>query len=259
MSPRTLLAACVAGVALTAAGVTVAARAETAVFGKEASECDIAASLGIAKPDCPAVTKKPRTRGLAIGNIDAMPKAPPQAAQPASMATAPKAIGEPAAPASAPALTPSALGVVPQGVVPQGAMPKAAPVPAPAMAAQPSALPAPQAPRKAAFRIEFEFGSSALTGESKHILDRLAAVLTASAAGSVRFLIAGHTDAVGSDSANLALSERRAKAVMDYLIYSHGVSSSRLEAVGRGETEPLIPANPAAAGNRRVEIINLGT
>jgi outer membrane protein OmpA-like peptidoglycan-associated protein len=68
-------------------------------------------------------------------------------------------------------------------------------------------------------------------------------------------LIVGHTDAVGSSAYNQALAERRARAAANYLT-AQGVSSGRLQAVGRGETEP-IGSNETEAGrqaNRRVEI-----
>ena len=68
-------------------------------------------------------------------------------------------------------------------------------------------------------------------------------------------LIVGHTDAVGTSEYNQMLSQRRATAAANYLA-SQGVSSSRLQAVGRGETEP-IATNDTEAGrqaNRRVEI-----
>ncbi|HEX6313919.1 MAG TPA: OmpA family protein [Gemmatimonadaceae bacterium] len=68
-------------------------------------------------------------------------------------------------------------------------------------------------------------------------------------------LIVGHTDATGTDSYNMGLSERRARSAMNYLV-GEGVSASRLRATGRGETEP-IASNDTEAGqaqNRRVEI-----
>ena len=66
--------------------------------------------------------------------------------------------------------------------------------------------------------------------------------------------LAGHTDNVGSDDANMKLSKDRAEAVKDYLV-SKGANPSRIEATGYGETQP-IASNKTAAGrakNRRVE------
>ena len=71
----------------------------------------------------------------------------------------------------------------------------------------------------------------------------------------VRIRIVGHTDSVGKDEANQKLSDGRANAVMNDLI-ERGISADRLEAEGRGETQP-IDTNDTDEGrqnNRRVEI-----
>jgi OOP family OmpA-OmpF porin len=70
----------------------------------------------------------------------------------------------------------------------------------------------------------------------------------------MRVSIEGHTDAVGGEAANLRLSQRRAEAVLDYLV-SKGVSPERLEAAGFGPSKP-IASNKTASGrarNRRTE------
>jgi outer membrane protein OmpA-like peptidoglycan-associated protein len=67
-------------------------------------------------------------------------------------------------------------------------------------------------------------------------------------------MIVGHTDAVGSDSYNMDLSERRAGSARSFL-RSHGVSRD-IRALGRGEKEPIAD-NDREAGrqqNRRVEV-----
>ena len=51
-------------------------------------------------------------------------------------------------------------------------------------------------------------------------------------------LVTGHTDRIGSAEYNQKLSERRANQVKDYLV-SQGVDASRLQAVGKGESEPV--------------------
>ena len=99
----------------------------------------------------------------------------------------------------------------------------------------------------------FDFDSSVLRGESKRNLDNLAANL--SSFGDSKLLLVGHTDAQGSDDYNLDLSRRRSVSVASYL-EAKGVSASRVETAGRGETEP-IAGNDTDAGrqqNRRVEI-----
>lgn len=68
-------------------------------------------------------------------------------------------------------------------------------------------------------------------------------------------VIEGHTDSDGSDAYNQALSERRAKAVMNELVTEHNIPASRLSAVGYGESRPVAP-NTTADGkerNRRIE------
>ncbi len=160
------------------------------------------------------------------------------------------------------------LGVAGPGCPPLRMQRPAAPPPAvlpPLAAAKPGVVPtqaaAPVAPPpelKAAFRVEFDFNATAIRPESRVILDRVAAVMTAPAAGSTRFRVVGHTDAVGGDAANLALSERRALAVVAYLTGHHHIAANRLEASGRGMRELLLPDQPTAAANRRVEIVNLG-
>jgi outer membrane protein OmpA-like peptidoglycan-associated protein len=68
-------------------------------------------------------------------------------------------------------------------------------------------------------------------------------------------LIVGHTDATGSDSYNMTLSERRARSAQNFLV-GEGVAPTRLRATGRGETEP-IASNDTESGmaqNRRVEV-----
>ena len=105
--------------------------------------------------------------------------------------------------------------------------------------------------------VNFEFNSADLTPTARKILDNLAAAMT-SDLDAYKFVLEGHTDATGSDSYNQALSERRADAVRDYLVEQHHVEAKRLEAVGKGKKDLLDPANPEAAVNRRVRVINVG-
>jgi outer membrane protein OmpA-like peptidoglycan-associated protein len=71
--------------------------------------------------------------------------------------------------------------------------------------------------------------------------------------------IEGHTDNVGSDKYNQALSERRAAAVKEYLVKNGGADASRIKSVGYGERK-LIAGNATKEGrfkNRRVEVLIL--
>ncbi|MBQ1751852.1 MAG: OmpA family protein, partial [Paludibacteraceae bacterium] len=86
--------------------------------------------------------------------------------------------------------------------------------------------------------IFFEFGSAKLTPESNNGLDALVKLLNDNP--NITIEIAAHTDYVGSDDANMKLSQERAKSVVDYLL-SKGIESDRLTAVGYGESEPVVP------------------
>jgi outer membrane protein OmpA-like peptidoglycan-associated protein len=68
-------------------------------------------------------------------------------------------------------------------------------------------------------------------------------------------MIVGHTDASGSDTYNMTLSERRAAAAESYLA-AQGVTRTRLRSAGRGESEPVAPndTEPDRQKNRRVEV-----
>lgn len=104
----------------------------------------------------------------------------------------------------------------------------------------------------------FKSGSAELADEFS--ARQLAAVGKALAAlPGVRFEIGGHTDAIGSDETNQALSERRAQAVRTRLIEGYGLKPELLAARGYGESQPLAD-NATEAGrakNRRVVITRL--
>lgn len=100
----------------------------------------------------------------------------------------------------------------------------------------------------------FDTGKSALKAGAKNALAKIADQLRANA--DVRVAIEGHTDSVGSDALNQALSEKRAAAVRDYLV-SRGLPADRMTTSGLGETAP-VASNDTAAGrqqNRRVEMV----
>lgn len=102
----------------------------------------------------------------------------------------------------------------------------------------------------------FESGRATIQAESYPRLDRLVEYLSHHSGTRIR--IAGHTDNVGNPRVNEALSEQRAQAVRDYLI-EHGIESTRIEAVGYGDQQP-IASNDTQEGrqqNRRIEAIEL--
>lgn len=98
----------------------------------------------------------------------------------------------------------------------------------------------------------FASGSATLTSSGISSLNKLAATLR-SGQGSIR--IEGFTDSQGPDAANLALSQKRASAVM-VALRAGGLSAARMKAVGKGEAQPVADNGSAAgrARNRRVEI-----
>lgn len=118
-----------------------------------------------------------------------------------------------------------------------------------------------EAPKEEVIRtnkIHFEFNKAVIKPSSYPTLDNIVAILKSrDDVDGVR--VEGHTDSKGSDAYNLKLSDRRAGAVMEYLV-SHGVPREKLTSVGKGESEPIAPNdingkdNPSGrAENRRVE------
>lgn len=102
--------------------------------------------------------------------------------------------------------------------------------------------------------VHFASDSAALTSEAKSILDGALAAINANS--NSQLSIEGHTDSRASDSYNLDLSQRRAQSVVDYLV-SSGVSASRLNPVGKGESSPVASndTREGRAQNRRVDVI----
>ena len=99
--------------------------------------------------------------------------------------------------------------------------------------------------------VNFEFDSDRLTPPAMRILDDAAETLKAYP--DVKVDVEGHTDGLGSDGYNLALSEKRAISVVNYLII-RGVPASQLRPVGYGETQPIDTNSTdiGRANNRRV-------
>ncbi|MEM8632013.1 MAG: OmpA family protein [Pseudomonadota bacterium] len=97
--------------------------------------------------------------------------------------------------------------------------------------------------------VNFAFDSAQLDGEAQAVLRRQADWIKQFP--EVRFRVYGHTDLVGSAQYNRALGQRRANAVVNYLV-SQGISRSRLEAVvSFGKTQPLVVTSEPDRRNRR--------
>ena len=111
-------------------------------------------------------------------------------------------------------------------------------------------------PGKMVLDVEFEPSSATLKSASFAALDH--AVLTIKSWGNVKLVIGGHTDKrdTSSERYNLALSQRRAQAVSDYLL-SKGVDAGRLTVIGYGFSQPIAANDPVKGNplNRRVEIV----
>lgn len=102
-------------------------------------------------------------------------------------------------------------------------------------------------------KLLFDFDKAVIKKEFYPVLDETKLIFDAYPAMTVQ--IDGHTDSVGSDAYNQKLSERRANAVMKYLVNEVGISADRLTAVGHGESKPAYPNDTPEnrAHNRRVE------
>jgi OOP family OmpA-OmpF porin len=96
--------------------------------------------------------------------------------------------------------------------------------------------------------LSFRSGSAELAPEDAPLLTKLERVVREFP--DSRIVVEGHTDNVGDDATNQALSQRRAIAVRDYLLTSIAMSADRITAVGYGKSRPISP-NDTAEGRRR--------
>ena len=109
-------------------------------------------------------------------------------------------------------------------------------------------------PIKITLEIHFGVNSARITDYSMPKVERFAKFLLEHRGSKV--LIVGHTDSDGSSASNLILSQKRAKAVANKLL-ELGVSASRITAIGKGESMPIV-SNSTKEGkkkNRRIEAI----
>lgn len=109
---------------------------------------------------------------------------------------------------------------------------------------------------KAGALIKFEYDSDRINQDSYPLLETFAMALKGGLADAV-IVVCGHTDNIGSDTYNQELSIRRAKAVVDCLVYKYGIQKERFIVKGFGETMPIAD-NHTELGrsiNRRVEFV----
>ena len=108
--------------------------------------------------------------------------------------------------------------------------------------------------RVAVYGIEFATAQATLLPKSEEVLSQVKALLQKQPDWKMK--IEGHTDSTGTKAGNQALSEKRAAAVVGWLV-DHGIASSRLTSAGLGDTKPITDnaTNEGRAHNRRVELV----
>ena len=99
----------------------------------------------------------------------------------------------------------------------------------------------------------FKAGKADLSEDAKFVLHDLAKVMREHP--EIKLVLEGHTSAEGDAAFNQRLSEARAQAAVDFLVSHESIDASRLEAIGKGFTEPKNPDDPKAPENRRTEFI----
>ncbi|KPF73953.1 hypothetical protein IP88_08315 [alpha proteobacterium AAP81b] len=104
--------------------------------------------------------------------------------------------------------------------------------------------------------LEFALDSATLSEAARAEAHNFAVALQSPALARARIVVEGHTDATGSRGYNLALSRRRAEAVVAYLA-AEGVARARMQARGFGPDRLRVADRPADPANRRVEVARL--
>lgn len=189
------------------------------------------------------------TGGLTRRIVIPRPDITNSAVQPAAMSNPMPATQPSAAQPFATPATPAAARPMPTAAPTAPAVQPAAP------ASEPAAAPATHAkPGIVGFRVNFAFDSDALAPAYRTFVERIGQLMQEEP--QVRIRIEGYTDAVGSDSYNRDLSERRGLAVAKYLVQHMGVDAERLTIVGKGKSEPLV-ADPFDPANRRVQFVRV--
>jgi OOP family OmpA-OmpF porin len=108
---------------------------------------------------------------------------------------------------------------------------------------------------RASIMVTFVVGSAELTPQARAALDIVAKALQSERLAARSFAVEGHADPRGSEAANQALSEARARSVVEYLVAAHGLPGGRLAAVGMGSSRLLNRQDPTARENRRVTLV----
>jgi outer membrane protein OmpA-like peptidoglycan-associated protein len=105
--------------------------------------------------------------------------------------------------------------------------------------------------------IQFDYNSADIRPSSMPAVQELGKALSDASLKGSTFIVAGHTDAIGSDAYNQDLSERRADTIKRHLTEKYGVDGSNLVTVGYGKSKPKDPNTPLDPINRRVQVVNM--
>jgi outer membrane protein OmpA-like peptidoglycan-associated protein len=105
--------------------------------------------------------------------------------------------------------------------------------------------------------ITFDYNSADISAKSLPSVQALGKALTNPDLKGSTFIVAGHTDAIGGETYNQDLSERRADSIKRYLVDKFGIAGTDLVTVGYGKSKLKDPGNPLAEVNRRVQVVNM--
>ena len=105
--------------------------------------------------------------------------------------------------------------------------------------------------------INFDYNSADISAKSLPSVQALGRALSNPDLKGSTFVVAGHTDAVGGETYNQDLSERRADSIKRHLVEKFAIAGTDLVTVGYGKTKLKDPAHPTAEVNRRVQVVNM--
>jgi len=105
--------------------------------------------------------------------------------------------------------------------------------------------------------ITFNYNSADISAKSMPSVQALGRALTSPDLKGSTFVVAGHTDAAGSEAYNQDLSERRADSIKRYLVDKYNIPAADLVTVGYGKSKLKNPGQPMAEVNRRVQVVNM--
>lgn len=108
-------------------------------------------------------------------------------------------------------------------------------------------------------QIQFALDSAIIRPESYQTLGAIADAMHHPILRNFRFVVVGNTDTTGTRAHNLALSQRRADAIVQALVNLYSIAPNRLEAAGLGQEALQVPERPTDPINRRVQIFNIGS